>query len=110
MLIYTGRLRDKSRKRGRGYVMILRKVMIAAAAVAFVGAMAASTATDARTVGFGGGGGGFRADGSVCAACSSERVLRRGAFVGQSVPTLRKANSKSGVTSTRWTRLADERP
>jgi len=52
-----------------------RKIMISAAAVAFVGAMAATTAADARMGGFGGGfhgGGGFHAAG----------IGMRGGFVG----------------------------
>ena len=52
-----------------------RKIMISAAAVAFVGAMAATTAADARMGGFGGGfhgGGGFHAGG----------IGMRGGFVG----------------------------
>jgi hypothetical protein len=52
-----------------------RKIMISAATVAFVGAMAATTAADARMGGFGGGfhgGGGFRAGG----------MGMRGGFVG----------------------------
>jgi len=53
-----------------------RKIMIAAATVAFVGAMAAATAADARMGGFGGGfhgGGGFRGGGIGMLAGSSER-------------------------------------
>src|SRR5215467_8011036 len=52
-----------------------RKIMVCAATVAFVGAMAATTAADARMGGFGGGfrgGGGFRAAG----------IGMRGGFVG----------------------------
>src|SRR5262245_3671461 len=54
---------------------MLRKIIIAAAAVAFVGAMAAATSADARMGGFGGGfrgGGSFRAGG----------IGMRGGFVG----------------------------
>jgi hypothetical protein len=52
-----------------------RKIMISAATIAFVGAIAATTAADARMGGFGGGfrgGGGFHAAG----------IGMRGGFVG----------------------------
>ena len=57
-----------------------RKIMISAATVAFVGAMAATTAADARMGGFGGGfhGGGFHGGGGFRAA----GIGMRGGFVG----------------------------
>ena len=57
-----------------------RRIMISAATVAFVGAMAATTAADARMGGFGGGfhGGGFHGGGGFRAA----GIGMRGGFVG----------------------------
>src|SRR5712671_3598268 len=56
---------------------MVRKIMIALAAVTFAGAVAASTAVDARM----GGGGGGRGGGSVHGAMMGGGI-RSGAFVG----------------------------
>src|SRR5215510_4063389 len=89
MLVYTGRLRDKSRERGRRYMM-LRKIMIAAAAVSFLGAMAASTTADAQR-GHMGGFSGFRGG----AAMHGGNF--RGAGIGATEATPRRCGSISRI-------------
>jgi hypothetical protein len=77
-LTLRGAAEESPHEMGTGGYVMLRKIMIAATAIAFVGAMAASTAADARIGGFGGariggfGGAGFRAAG----------IGMRGGFVG----------------------------